>query len=215
MKTKLLKKWNAVFAVFGLLSCTSSQAALTFSTAGNGNLIINITEDVTYTFSSAGSVDPTAGGAPARVAFVFKDVLASNAATVGVGGTDSSLGISEIPLATIPVGTVVVGTYNANIPTAGVTPRDILISFNIGNSAYGYSLGDTITLSAGSVTTNQAAAPVLAILDSSATDYNTYAVNGNTTAIITDTTTVAAIPEPSSSLLLAVSAGLLLLHRRK
>ena len=177
-----------------LIACTCAPAAqagnasVTFGGGSGSPLSITLSQPISYTVTAA----PSVGGL-----FDFKGVGNVFGGSVIVSGTMTYSVNGGAPVS-INVG-------NTGTSMGAIAPNDLLLFHN--PLPGGVALGDTIVLSAGTVTT-AVSVPSAAPASGS---YSAILVDPNGLQIGTGT----AIPEPASLSLLAACAGPLVLARRR
>lgn len=191
----------ATLIIFGSLA-GGVNAAVIFSNLG-GTLNVTFTDAVDYTVNSSQTTN--------YYHLVIRDVYTSAQTNNwsggdGVAGASSTAILTHINSGLANDGNVFdSGILNYNVPEN----NDLILGFRW-SSYLTVTSGDTFTLSAGTYSTNLN----IALPDSNAASFDTLLING---AQFTQATSVQTlIPEPSSALLVGLSAlGLAVARRRK
>jgi len=192
----------ATLIIFGSLA-GGANAAVIFSNPG-GTLNVTFTDAVDYTVNSSQTFD--------YYHLIIRDVYTSAqpnnwSGGSGVAGASSTATLTHINSGLANDGSVFDSAIlNYNVPDS----NDLILGFHW-SSVLPVTSGDTFTLSAGTYFTNHLN---VALPDSNATSFDTLLVNGGSFNQATSVQTL--IPEPSSALLVGLSAlGLAVARRRK
>ncbi|MEM7144680.1 MAG: PEP-CTERM sorting domain-containing protein [Verrucomicrobiota bacterium] len=188
------------------MAATLSQgsAAIMFSGADGAPLVITLTAPIVFDVNTAHT------GASSAYGLLIVGAYTADQGTTLLAKT------GDIQLDGSQTGQWLEGTGSmGTLPAFGaVGPRDLIIFFNNSSGSNMWSDTDTMTATAGSLTTDSNFTPPL---PDATGPFTVRLVQGNNGNIIPefDSQTVALVPEPATTSLLFLATGAFLFHRRR
>jgi hypothetical protein len=192
MKTKLLPKIILGLAAIAAITAAPRASAVPVGFSGGGGtpLSFTLSQPVTYTITaSTGLIAPY---------FVFQNVFPSSFFSQNVSGS-ISFSINGGPALTIQVLGIAVG--------GSITANDLILQRTL---PLGFTVGDVIVLSGGTVTTLGNVTPAAP----ASGNFNTFMASTSGARISTDGTTGSSVPETLATLWLALPLAAMFAARR-